>query len=99
MNAEHFHYQTRTLQLFQLQGSKRMKQYSWNYQERRRTFPLSLNNTTVSITSRKKKNGIAYLELSRTLENISSVSQEYYNLFNFKKAKKRNNVAGFITKR
>ena len=55
MNAEHFHYQTRTLQLFQLQGSKRMKQYSWNYQERRRTFPLSLNNTTVSITSRKKK--------------------------------------------
>ena len=77
-----------------------MKQYSWNYQERRRTFPLSLNNTTVSITSRKKKNGIEYLELSRTLENISSVSQEYYNLFNFKEAKKKwNNVAGFISKR
>ena len=31
------------------------------------------------------------------LENISSVGQEYYNLFNFKKAKDLNNAAG-ITK-
>ena len=57
MNAEHFHYQTRTLQPFQLKGSEGIKQRSWNYQERWRTFPLSVNNTTIFSTSRKQQNG------------------------------------------
>ena len=30
------------------------------------------------------------------LENISSVGQEYYNLFNFKEAKEPSNAAGII---
>jgi len=36
------------------------------------------------------------LELSRTLENNSFVSQEYYNRFNFKEAKESNNAAGIV---
>ena len=57
--------QSRILQSFQFQRSKRMKQRSWSHHERWRKFPLSVNNTTVSITPRKKKNGTAYLELSK----------------------------------
>ena len=71
-------------------------QRSWNYQERWRTIPLSAKNTTIPSTSRKQKNQTTQLELLRTLKNISSVSQQYYSLFNFKEAKEWNNIAGII---
>jgi len=74
-----------------------MTQRSWNYQERWRTFPLSVKNTTISSTLRiKQKNQTTQLGLSRMLENISSIRQQYYNLFNFKEAKESNNAAGII---
>ena len=47
--GEQFLYQPRILQFFQLQGGKRIKQLSWNYQERWRTFPLSVKNTTIRL--------------------------------------------------
>ena len=81
--GEQFPKQPRILQSLQLQGSKRHKQRSWNCQERWRTFPLPVNNTTVSSTSRKQKNQTTQLELSRTLNNISSGCQEFYNGFTF----------------
>ena len=61
------------------------------------TFLLSVRITTTSLTSRKQKNQATQLELSRTLENNSFISQEYYSFFNFKEAKESNNSAG-ITK-
>jgi len=73
-----------------------VQQNSRTYYECWRTFPLSVKNTTTFLTSRKQKNRATQLELSRTLENISSVGQEYYNLFNFNEAKESNNAAGIV---
>ena len=81
-----FFFQSRMLQFFQLQGGKKLEQRNWKYHERR-TFPLSVKNTATFPTLRKRKNQTTQLEIPRTLENISSVSQEYYNLLNFKEAK------------
>ena len=71
-------------------------QRSWNYQERWRTIPEAAKNTTIPSTSRKQKTQTTQLELSRTLENISSASQQYCSVLNFKEAKESNNVAGII---
>ena len=55
---EHFLCQSTILQSLQLQGSKRMKQHSWNYQERWTTFPLAFKSyTTASRSSKKNRIG------------------------------------------
>ena len=74
-----------------------MEQHTSNYQERWTTLPLSVKNTATFLTLRKQKYETTQLVLSRTLENISSVSKGYYNPLNFKKPKELNNAAG-ITK-
>ena len=69
---------------------------SWKYQRCWTKIPLSVKNTTTILTSRKQTNRATQLELSRTLENNSFVSQEYYNPFHFKEAKESNNAAGIV---
>jgi len=54
-----------------------MKQRSWNYQERWKIPQLQES---------KRMNNVA--GIPKKLANISSVSQQYYNLFNFKEPKK-----------
>ena len=54
--GQHFLSQPRIPQSHKLQGSKRIKQRSWNYQERRGTFPMSVKNNTIPSTLRKTKN-------------------------------------------
>ena len=88
-----FFFQSRMLQSFQFHGSKKLEQHNWKYHERWK-FPLPVKNTATVSALRKRKNQTTQLEIPRTLENISSVSQQYYDLFNFKEATKWNNVAG-----
>ena len=54
-----------------------MKQRSWNYQERWRTPKLQES---------KQINNVA--GITKKLASISSVSEQYYNLFNFNEPKK-----------
>jgi len=74
---EHFLCQLRILQSLQLPGGKRTKQRSWNYQERWRTPPLQES---------KRLNNVA--GITKKVASISSVSQQYCNLCNFKEPKK-----------
>ena len=73
-----------------------MELRSWKYQRCWRTIPLWVKNTTTFLTSGKQEKRATQLELSRTLENNSFVSQEYYSPFHFKEAKESNNAAGIV---
>ena len=59
-------------------------------------FPLSVKNTTIFSTSRKQKMEQRSWKYYETLNNISSVSQEYCNVFNLKEPKETNNAARVI---